>query len=121
MGHDCRHWSCRGRWKCWWHMTMLRWWLGSCGARKRRSLWWKRRRRDWRLWFLLSARRWVDRGVCVVLFSCAKIVAAENTVERDKKERELLAKRKKRRGRLVFYQLFTRFSSHSGHGIHPYL
>jgi hypothetical protein len=56
-----------------------------------------------------------------VLFSCAKIVAAENTVERDKKERELLAKRKKRRGRLVFYQLFTRFSSHSGHGIHPYL
>jgi hypothetical protein len=69
----------------------------------------------------LSTRRWVDRGVCVVLFSCAKIVAAENTVERDKKERELLAKRKKKGGRLVFYQLFTRFSSHSGHGIHLYL
>ena len=121
MGHDCRHWSCRGLWKCWWHTTMLRWWLGSCGARKRRSLWWKRRR-DWRLWLLLSARRWVDRGVFVVLFSCAKVVAAENTVEREKEERELSTKRKKKEGGwLVFYQLFTQFSSHSGHGIHPYL
>jgi hypothetical protein len=100
---------------------MLRWWLGSCDARKRRSLWWKRRR-DWRLWLLLSARRWVDRGVFVVLFSCAKVVAAENTVEREKEERELSTKRKKKEGGwLVFYQLFTQFSSHSGHGIHPYL
>jgi hypothetical protein len=40
---------------------------GSCGARKRRSLWWKMRRKDWWLWFLLWARRWVDRGVSVVV------------------------------------------------------
>jgi hypothetical protein len=30
------------------------------------------------------------------LFSCAKVVAAENTMERDKEERELSAKRKKK-------------------------
>jgi len=70
---------------------MLRLWLGSCGARKRRSLWWKMRRRDWWLWFLLWARRWVDRGFVLWSFNCAKVVAAENTVERDKEERELLA------------------------------
>jgi hypothetical protein len=47
-------------------------------------LWWKRRRRDWRLWFLLSARRWVDGGVYVVVVHvCAEVVATENTVERD--------------------------------------
>jgi hypothetical protein len=47
-------------------------------------LWWKRRRRDWRLWFLLSARRWVDGGVeFVVVHVCAEVVATENTVERD--------------------------------------
>jgi len=75
---------------------MMRWWLGSGGAGRRRNLWWKRRRRDWRLWFLLSARRWVNGGVyVVVVHGCAEVVAIENTVERDKKERELSAKRKK--------------------------
>jgi hypothetical protein len=61
------------------------------------------------------------KGFVLWLSSCPKVVAAENTVERDKEERELSAKRKKTGGRLVFCQLFTRFSSHSGHGIHPYL
>jgi hypothetical protein len=35
-------------------------------------------------------------GFVLWLFSCAKVVVAENTVERDKEERELSAKRKKK-------------------------
>jgi hypothetical protein len=47
----------------------------------------------------LSTRRWVNGGVyVVVIHGCAEVVATENMVERDKRERENCRLKKKKLG-----------------------
>jgi hypothetical protein len=50
-----------------------------------------------------------------------EVVVVEEATERERRERDVGWKRKNKEKNLTSGQLWTRFSSCSGHEIHPYL